>query len=160
MLETDGARTWDMRTSGTGAGEPAGHSVRLSYFLFPAPEGGGKTRLGGEVRREEHLLPRAGRSTDRDGADDDLSEGFFHMPFPPSSGTTGVAQEPGSGNFASTNSSGPASLISIPAAAGACRVSWRLATIFISYNIRKNTYRSTKKIHGYVYDLDGIVSAN
>jgi hypothetical protein len=65
-----------------GAGEPAGHRLHLNYhFLFPTPEGGGKTRLGGEVRREEQL-PRAGMSTDRDGTDEDLSEGFFHMPFP------------------------------------------------------------------------------
>jgi hypothetical protein len=71
-----------MRTSGTGAGEPAGHRLQLSYFYFQAPEGGGKTRLGGEVRREEQLLPPAGMSTDRDGTDEDLSEGVFHMPFP------------------------------------------------------------------------------
>jgi hypothetical protein len=71
-----------MRASGTGAGEPAGHRLQLSYFLFLAPEGGGKTRLGGEVRREEQLLSRAGMSTDRDGSDEDLSEGGFHMPFP------------------------------------------------------------------------------
>jgi hypothetical protein len=82
VLETDGLRTWDRRTSGTGAGEPAGHRLQLSYFLFPAPEGGGKTRLGGEVRREEQLLPQAGMSTDRDGTDEDMSEGFFHMPSP------------------------------------------------------------------------------
>jgi hypothetical protein len=44
-----------MRKSGTGALEPPGHRLQLSYFLFPSPEGGGKTRLGGEVRREEHL---------------------------------------------------------------------------------------------------------
>jgi hypothetical protein len=66
-----------MRTSGTGEGEPVGHRMQLSYFLFPAPEGGGKTRLGGEVRREEQLLSRAGMSTDRDGNDEDLSEGVF-----------------------------------------------------------------------------------
>jgi hypothetical protein len=46
-------------------------------FLFPAPKGGGKTRLGGALRREDQLLPRAGMSTDRDGTDDDLSYGFF-----------------------------------------------------------------------------------
>jgi hypothetical protein len=89
-----------MRTSGTGGGEPAGHRLRLSYFLFPAPERGGKTRLGGEVRREEHLLPRAGMSTDRDGTDEDMSEGVFHMPFPlaparpESHGTRGQARLP------------------------------------------------------------------
>jgi hypothetical protein len=94
-----------MRTSCTGAREPAGLHLQLSYFLFPTPEGGGKTRLGGEMRREEQLLPRAGMSTDRDGTDDDLSEGVFHMPFPPSSDTTGAAQEPRSGRFASTSSS-------------------------------------------------------
>jgi hypothetical protein len=71
-----------MRTSCTGAIEQAGHRLQLSYYLFPAPEGGGKTRLGGEVRREEQLLPRVGKSTDRDGTDEDLSEDFFHMPFP------------------------------------------------------------------------------
>jgi hypothetical protein len=92
-------------TSGTGAREPAGQRLQLSYFLFPAPEGGGKTRLGGEVRREEQLLPRAGKSTDREGTDDDLSEWVFHPPFPPSSGTTGVAQEPRLGTFAWTSSS-------------------------------------------------------
>ena len=52
------------------------------------------------MRREEQLLPRAGMSTDRDGTDADLSEGAFHLPFPPSSGTTGVAQEPRSCRFA------------------------------------------------------------
>jgi hypothetical protein len=84
-----------MRTSGMGAGEPAGHRLQLSYILFPAPEGGGKTRLGGEVRREEQLLPREGMSTDRDGTDEDLSEGVFHMHFalaparPESHGTRG-----------------------------------------------------------------------
>jgi hypothetical protein len=105
VLETDGARPSDMRTSGTGAEEPAGNCRQLSYFFFSAPEGGGKTRLGGEVRREEQLLQRAGMSTDRDGTDDDLSVGVFHMPFPPSSGTTGVAHEPRSGKFASSISS-------------------------------------------------------
>jgi hypothetical protein len=75
------------------------------YFLFPAPEGGEKTRLGGELRREEQLIPRAGMSTDRDGTVDDLSEGFFHWPSPPSSGTTGVAHEPRSGRSVSTSSS-------------------------------------------------------
>jgi hypothetical protein len=91
-----------MKKSGTGAGEPAGHRLHLIYLLFPSPEVGGKTRLGGEMRQEEHLLPRAGKSTDRDGTDENLSEGVFHMPFPPSSGKTGVAQYPRSGTFAST----------------------------------------------------------
>jgi hypothetical protein len=66
-----------MRISGTGAGEPAGHRLQPSYFLFSAPEVGGKTRLGGELRREEQLVPRAGMSTDRDGTDDDMSYGVF-----------------------------------------------------------------------------------
>jgi hypothetical protein len=89
-----------MRKSGSVAREPAGHRLKLSYFLFPAPEGGGKTRLGGEVRREEHLLHRAGMSTDRDGTDEDLSDGGFHMPFPraparpESHGTRGEARSP------------------------------------------------------------------
>jgi hypothetical protein len=89
-----------MRKSGTGAGEPAGHYFQLSYLLFPAPEGGGKTQLGGEVRREEQLLLRAGTTKDRDGTDEDLSEGVFHMPFPlaparpESQGTRGQALSP------------------------------------------------------------------
>jgi hypothetical protein len=62
-----------MRISDTGAGEPASHRMQPSYFLFSAPGGGGKTRLGGELRREEQLIPRAGMSTDRDGTDDDLT---------------------------------------------------------------------------------------
>jgi hypothetical protein len=78
-----------MRISGTGVGEPAGHRLHPSCFFFSSLEGGGKTRLGGELRREDQLLPRAGMSTDRDGTDDDLSKGVFHMPFLPSSGTTG-----------------------------------------------------------------------
>jgi hypothetical protein len=90
-METDGERTWDRGTSGTGAREPAGQRLQPRYFLFTTPDGGGKTRLGGELRREEQLLPRAVMITDRDGTGDELSEGLFHMPFPPSSGTTGVA---------------------------------------------------------------------
>jgi hypothetical protein len=62
---------------GTEAGEPAGHRLQLNYILFPAPKGGGKTRLGGEVRREEHLLPRGRKSKDRDGTDEEPSEGVF-----------------------------------------------------------------------------------
>ena len=89
-----------MRTSGTGAKEQPGHRLQLSYFLFPAPEGGGKTRLGGEVRREEQLLPRAGKSKDRDGTDEEPSEGVFHMLFPlaparpESHGTRGHGRSP------------------------------------------------------------------
>jgi hypothetical protein len=83
-----------MRTSGSGAGEPAGHRPQLSYLLFSAPEGGEKTRLGVELRREEQLISWAGLSMDRAGTDEDLSEGVFRMSFPPSSGTTGVTQEP------------------------------------------------------------------
>jgi hypothetical protein len=48
-------------------------------------------RLGGELRREEILIFRTGMCMDRVGAVDDQSEGVFHLPFPPSSGTTGVA---------------------------------------------------------------------
>jgi hypothetical protein len=70
-----------MRKSGTEAGEPAGHRLRLSNLLLPAPEGG-KTWLGGEVRREGQLLPRARKSKDRDGTDEEPSEGVFHMPLP------------------------------------------------------------------------------
>jgi hypothetical protein len=72
-----------MRKTGSGAGEPAGHSQQPSYFLFSAPEGGEKTRLGGELLREELLIPRAGLSTDRDGTDDDLCEGGLSSAFPP-----------------------------------------------------------------------------
>jgi hypothetical protein len=72
-----------MRKSGSEAGEAAGHHLQPSYFLFSAPEGGEKTRLGGALRREEQLIPRVGLSTDRDGTDDDLSEGGFSHAFPP-----------------------------------------------------------------------------
>jgi hypothetical protein len=72
-----------MRKHVTGAGESAGHRLQPSYFLFLAPEGGGKIRLGGELRREEQLIPRAGMSTDRDGTDDNLKEGDFSPAFPP-----------------------------------------------------------------------------
>jgi hypothetical protein len=47
--------------------------------------------LGGELRREEKLLSRTRVCVDRIGALDDLSEGCFRLPFPPSSYTTGVA---------------------------------------------------------------------
>jgi hypothetical protein len=63
-----------------GMSQPAGHGLHPRYFLLPAPEGGEKTRLGGELRREEQLLPRARMSTDRDGTDYDLSEGIVHLP--------------------------------------------------------------------------------
>jgi hypothetical protein len=78
--------------------------MQPSYFLFSALEGGEKTRLGGALRREEQIVPRAGLSTDRDGTDDILSEGVFSLAFPPRSGTTGVAHEPRSGMFVSTSS--------------------------------------------------------
>jgi hypothetical protein len=61
------------------------------------PEGRGEPMLGGELRREERLLSRTRVCVDQIGAFDDMSEGFFRMPFPPSSGTTGVAHGPWSG---------------------------------------------------------------
>jgi hypothetical protein len=72
-----------MRKSGSDAGEPAGHRLQPSSFLLSASEGGEKTRLGGALRREEQLIPRAGLSTDRGGTGDDLSEGGFSLAFPP-----------------------------------------------------------------------------
>ena len=72
-----------MRKSGSGAGEPAGHRLQPGFFLLPAPAGGEKARLGGELRREERLIPRAGLSTDQGGTDDDLCEGGFSPAFPP-----------------------------------------------------------------------------
>jgi hypothetical protein len=72
-----------MRKSGSEAGEPAGHRLQPSYFLFSAPEGEEKTRLGGALHREERLIHRAGLSTDRGGTDDDLCEGGFSPAFPP-----------------------------------------------------------------------------
>jgi hypothetical protein len=72
-----------MKKSGSEAGEPAGHRLQPSYFPFSAPEGGEKTRVSGALRREEKLIPRAGLSTDRDGTDDDLSEGGISHAFPP-----------------------------------------------------------------------------
>jgi hypothetical protein len=57
-------------------------------LIFPAPEGGGKPKLGGELRREEQRLSRTMVYVDLDGAVDDMSEGFFSLVFPPNSGTT------------------------------------------------------------------------
>jgi hypothetical protein len=82
-----------MRKSGSGAGEPAGHHLWPSYFLLPAPARGENAKLGGELRREERLISRTEMCKDRVWTVDDLSEGVFYMPSPPSSGTTGVAQE-------------------------------------------------------------------
>jgi hypothetical protein len=48
-------------------------------------------------------------------------------------------------------------LIMVPATAGACRVSWRVATLFF-HTISKKI-RIEKKI-GYVYVLDDIATAN
>jgi hypothetical protein len=90
VLKTDAKRTWDMKKIGSGAREPAGHRRKPRYVLFTAPEGGEKTRLGGELRREEQLISRTGMCMDRAGTVDDPSEGAF--PAHPSSGTTGVAK--------------------------------------------------------------------
>jgi hypothetical protein len=56
--------------------------MRPSYFPFPSPEGGEKTRLGGKLRREEQLISRTGTCMDRVGTVDDMSEGVLRMPFP------------------------------------------------------------------------------
>jgi hypothetical protein len=56
--------------------------MRPSYFLFLAPEGGEKTMLGGEMRREEQLISRTGMCMGRVGTVDDLSEGGFRLPSP------------------------------------------------------------------------------
>jgi hypothetical protein len=82
-VETDGEWTGDKRKSGSGAREPAGHRLWPSYFLFPAPAGGKKAKLGGELRHEERLISRTGMCKGRVGTVDDQSEGGFYMPFPP-----------------------------------------------------------------------------
>jgi hypothetical protein len=96
-----------MRKDGTGAGGPAGHRPRPSFFLFLPPEGGEKTKLGGELRREEQLISRTGMCMYRVllGTVDDLSKWVFGMPFPPSSGTTGVKRERRSCRSDPTNTS-------------------------------------------------------
>jgi hypothetical protein len=83
VMEIDGERTGDRKKSGSGAREPAGHRLRPCYFLFPGPAGGEKTKLGGELLREEQLISRTGRCKDRVGTFDDLSEGVFRMSSPP-----------------------------------------------------------------------------
>jgi hypothetical protein len=42
-----------------------------------APRGEGKSRLGGELRREEQRLSRTGERVDRDGTVDGMCEGVF-----------------------------------------------------------------------------------
>jgi hypothetical protein len=68
---------------GTKARAPTGHRMRLRHCFFPAPEGGRKTRLGGELRREEQRLSRTGVCVDREGTVDDVSDGGLSPPFPP-----------------------------------------------------------------------------
>jgi hypothetical protein len=51
--------------------------MRLRYIFFQTLEGGGKTWLGGELRREEQRLSRTGVCVDLEGTVDDLSEGVF-----------------------------------------------------------------------------------
>jgi hypothetical protein len=82
-METYGERTGERRKSGSGAEERAGHRLGPSYLLFPSPEGGEKTKLGGELRREEQLISQTGMCKDRVGTVDDLSEGGFRLPSPP-----------------------------------------------------------------------------
>jgi hypothetical protein len=83
MLETDGERTRDMKKYGTGAGELAGHRLRLYLLSQPIPEGGEKTKLSGELRREEQLIYRTGMCMDRVCTVDVMSEGFFLLAFRP-----------------------------------------------------------------------------
>jgi hypothetical protein len=47
------------------------------FFFVPAPEGGEKPKLGGELRREERRLSLMRVCIDRVGTVDDLSEGVF-----------------------------------------------------------------------------------
>jgi hypothetical protein len=58
--------------------------------------------LKGELRREKRLLSRTKECVDRVGAYNEVSEGVFRVPFPPRSGTTGVAHEPRPGKHGST----------------------------------------------------------
>jgi hypothetical protein len=92
-----------MRKYGSGVEVPGGHRLRPNYFLLLALEGGEKTKLRGELRRGEQVTSRTGMCMDRVETVDDLSEGVFRMPFPPSSGTTGVAHEQRSGTSDYTN---------------------------------------------------------
>jgi hypothetical protein len=58
-------------------------AVQPSYFLFPAPAGGVKAKLGAELRREGRLISRTGMCKDRVGTVDELSERGFLPAFPP-----------------------------------------------------------------------------
>jgi hypothetical protein len=53
-------------TSGSEAGEPAGHRLQSSYFLLSAPAGGEKARLGGESpEKSDYYLRYLGRGRAR-----------------------------------------------------------------------------------------------
>jgi hypothetical protein len=89
--------------------------------------------------REEELIPRAGLSTDRGGTDDELCEGGFSRAFPPElrhdrSRTGAEVRHVRLDQLKLTSLADPD-----PAAAGAGRVSWRLATFYISYFYAYNT---------------------
>jgi hypothetical protein len=65
-------------------------------LFFPAPGGVGKSRLGGELRREEQRYLRQGSAWIGTGPSTTYAR-VFSPAFPPISGTTGVAQEQRSG---------------------------------------------------------------
>jgi hypothetical protein len=88
---------------GAFAREQAGHRLQPSYSLFPAPEGGEKTRLCGELRREEQLLTREVHGSRHDRRRHE--RGVFHLLSPLSSGSTGVAHEQRLGKSTSTSTS-------------------------------------------------------
>jgi hypothetical protein len=65
---------------------------RFGLVFSPAPEGGRKTRLGGELHREEQRLSRTRGAWIETGPSTTLAMGVS-LAFPPNSSTTGVAQE-------------------------------------------------------------------
>jgi hypothetical protein len=134
-----------MRKSGSGVREPAGQRLRPSYFLFPAPAGGEKAKLGGELRREERLISRTGMGKDRVGTVDDLSEGVFHLPSPPQlrHDRSRIGAE---ASHVRLDPHQLAGLADQRPRTGASRASWRLVTFYISYYIIQKNIRIDQEI--------------
>jgi hypothetical protein len=101
--------------------------------LSPAPGGVGKSRLGGELRREEQRYLGRGSALIKTGHSTAYARGFFVYLTPPSSGTTGVAQEHISGTPVATSASRSAGMFNALAAHGAGCASWRIAINCYSY---------------------------
>jgi hypothetical protein len=86
MMETDGDKPGIGENRARREERKPDTVSKLGPSLITTPGGEGKSRLGGELGREDQRFSRTVECVDMDKTVDDMREGFLRLPFSPNFG--------------------------------------------------------------------------